>query len=189
MSQLVARILLALFVVPLGLVAYFVAMTAFMMNSGSPDQVLGVVSTGLTTWGFVAVYWMLLWWRQIRWSSSRKGATLLVIPAAVAVGAVIGGIIGIGTREKILGYGFASFVTPLAWLMGTILAWRETKSERAARLSHTSNDAITCPVCGYNLTGLSEPRCPECGTKYTLTELYSRQPSRATAAQDKEMAG
>ena len=23
-----------------------------------------------------------------------------------------------------------------------------------------------CPPCGYNLTGLSEPRCPECGTEF-----------------------
>ncbi len=25
-----------------------------------------------------------------------------------------------------------------------------------------------CLTCGYNLTGLTEPRCPECGTAFTL---------------------
>ncbi len=25
-----------------------------------------------------------------------------------------------------------------------------------------------CLTCGYNLTGLTEPRCPECGTGFTL---------------------
>ncbi len=28
-----------------------------------------------------------------------------------------------------------------------------------------------CPACGYNLTGLDEPRCPECGGRYTWKEL------------------
>jgi hypothetical protein len=28
-----------------------------------------------------------------------------------------------------------------------------------------------CPKCGYNLTGLPEPRCPECGGEFLWTEL------------------
>lgn len=30
---------------------------------------------------------------------------------------------------------------------------------------------LPCPKCGYNLTGLREARCPECGATYTLDEL------------------
>jgi hypothetical protein len=29
-----------------------------------------------------------------------------------------------------------------------------------------------CPTCGYDLTGLPEPRCPECG------QMFSRRPER-----------
>ena len=34
-------------------------------------------------------------------------------------------------------------------------------------------DAIACPTCGYNLTGLREARCPECGSQFTLDQLYA----------------
>lgn len=30
---------------------------------------------------------------------------------------------------------------------------------------------IACPLCEYNLRGLSEPRCPECGYKFVWAEL------------------
>ena len=35
--------------------------------------------------------------------------------------------------------------------------------------------AITCPTCGYNLTGLTATRCPECGKQCTLDELFAAQ--------------
>lgn len=28
---------------------------------------------------------------------------------------------------------------------------------------------VPCPLCGYNLRGLQEPRCPECGRELTLS--------------------
>jgi hypothetical protein len=30
---------------------------------------------------------------------------------------------------------------------------------------------LSCPLCGYNLRGLTEPRCPECGFAFTWAEL------------------
>ena len=39
-----------------------------------------------------------------------------------------------------------------------------------------------CRKCGYNLTGLSEPRCPECGTPFgggSTEELNESSPSQA----------
>src|SRR5438067_674590 len=35
---------------------------------------------------------------------------------------------------------------------------------------------VHCPLCDYNLRGLAEPRCPECGAKFDWDEL--RNPAR-----------
>ena len=32
---------------------------------------------------------------------------------------------------------------------------------------------LKCPECGYALDGLSQPICPECGTKFNPDWLYS----------------
>jgi hypothetical protein len=34
-------------------------------------------------------------------------------------------------------------------------------------------DEITCPLCDYNLRGLVEPRCPECGYQFNWHELLN----------------
>jgi hypothetical protein len=67
------------------------------------------------------------------------------------------------------------------WIIATIVVWRETPAERAARISRAGADALVCPTCGYNLTGLREARCPECGAQFTLNELLAAQPGRADA--------
>jgi hypothetical protein len=36
--------------------------------------------------------------------------------------------------------------------------------------SELSND-VFCPLCAYNMRGLNQPRCPECGTQYLWSEL------------------
>jgi hypothetical protein len=44
----------------------------------------------------------------------------------------------------------------------------------------TAPDAagLTCPLCGYDLRGLAEPRCPECGFRFTWAELADEQRNR-----------
>ncbi len=34
---------------------------------------------------------------------------------------------------------------------------------------------LACPLCGYNLRGLADPRCPECGFRFTWDELRDEQ--------------
>ena len=38
-----------------------------------------------------------------------------------------------------------------------------------------SNLHLRCPLCEYNLRGLREPRCPECGFEFTWAELIHGQ--------------
>ena len=54
-----------------------------------------------------------------------------------------------------------SFVTFLIWRHGYIRGWR------AARTTPP-----TCLQCGYNLSGLTQCRCPECGSEFPLDELW-----------------
>jgi hypothetical protein len=72
---------------------------------------------------------------------------------------------------------FSTVLAPLLWLIATVLIWRETPAERGRRLHAAGRSGVSCPTCGYNLTGLSESRCPECGTRFTLDELMAAQPA------------
>src|SRR5438105_1129104 len=40
--------------------------------------------------------------------------------------------------------------------------------------SPTMQEEVTCPLCEYNLRGLSEPRCPGCGYKFTWDEITDK---------------
>lgn len=75
---------------------------------------------------------------------------------AVELGLVMGGLVWI-----------------VLWLFGTAIAWRETAGERRQRLEAMGVSALPCPSCAYNLSGLRESRCPECGAAYTLDQLYA----------------
>lgn len=41
-----------------------------------------------------------------------------------------------------------------------------------------------CPACGYNLYGIPEERCPECGLRYDLRAVQSVARSNANASTD-----
>jgi hypothetical protein len=58
-------------------------------------------------------------------------------------------------------------------------------SDTATTIPATASDAapdwdaidadVVCPLCGYNLRGIMEPRCPECGYRYAWRELLEPQ--------------
>lgn len=55
----------------------------------------------------------------------------------------------------------------VVWRNGYNRGWRQARSAPPM-----------CPVCNYNLTGLSQCQCPECGTKFNLEQLW-RSPVHA----------
>jgi hypothetical protein len=174
MSRLVSRILLSMIMCPLATVTYMVVVI-LLDRSGNDNSTF--IIADLVTWGFVALYWCLLWRQSVDWTGLRIGGTFLAAFGALLVGSVIGGVVDAAAfvGDESLGIFIGGIATISIWIAATIVIWRETSAERAQRLKRANKSAITCPTCGYNLTGLSEARCPECGTKYTLDELMARQ--------------
>lgn len=190
MSSLIARILLAIFMIPLASLVYLVTFfqserwldhwVAYQNYDNYRQRAqLHFALTGLTAWAFVGVWWFLLWRKSVRWTGPRIALTAVCATIAAGLGAVIAAVLNISER------GFGDFVgsaaAPMLWLVGTIFVWRETAEERAARVHSSGRDSVVCPTCGYNLTGLKEPRCPECGTQFTLDQLLAAQPNRVNA--------
>lgn len=178
MSHLISRILLAVLVIPSAmvvyLVAYFVAVDYHALNWNSDA---GNVLAGGVTFGFVGVYWSLLWRKSVAWTTARRAWTVGSIFGACVVAVLAAAALTL--LDDSFGRFVGSVVGPLAWMIATVFIWRETPAERAARVDRSGRDSLVCPTCGYNLTGLSESRCPECGSKFTLDQLFADQPARA----------
>ena len=185
MSRLVARILLSMFMFPLaGIVYLFLAVVgmnvvgrAYGYQRHTETTVFAVC--GAVTWVLVAIYWCLLWRSSVKWSPQRIALTWAAAFGALAVGGGVGLFAStiMPGRDTSFGTFIAGVLAIILWVIGTVFVWRETAAERAHRISRSASFAISCPTCGYNLTGLSESRCPECGSKFTLDELAAAQPN------------
>jgi hypothetical protein len=132
------------------------------------------VVAGVTSWLFVGAWWFLLWRKSVRWTGARMTYTFAFAALALLVSAAVRLLIrGLIDRD------FASFLgsvtAPLLWLVSTIFVWQESPAERAERVARATGGAVACPTCGYNLTGLREARCPECGSQFTVDQLLAAQ--------------
>jgi uncharacterized paraquat-inducible protein A len=181
MSRLVSRILLSIFMFPLAALFYIVVMIIAeqsMRGSGYRDRETSMfmVSTVLT-WIVVAAYWCMLWRSGVKWNAARVAGAFGAALGAAAVGGLAGLFAAsvIGGGGSFFGVFIGGILAIILWLTATVFLWRETAAERAQRIKGSSKSAVTCPTCGYNLTGLSESRCPECGSKFTLDELLALQ--------------
>lgn len=176
MSQLLSRIMLAIFMLPCAAVLYVIVF-AFISDSSFFSypyrRYVPLLLGGLASCSFVAGYWTLLWRTSVRWTARRVSNTLFAAGISLAIGTLSGAMMSKVSTELAVWIG--TLVAPLVWLIFTTLIWRETPQERADRATGVS--ALTCPTCGYNLTGLQSTRCPECGTQFSLDELLSRQKS------------
>jgi len=182
MSRLVGRILLSILMVPLAGLLYVVVVVAVDRWLNAEESVEWLVAD-LATWVGVMVYWWLLWRSAVRWTRRRTIGTLATAVAAASVGAGGGLLAALVGHDSVFGPFVAGVLTITLWLGATVFLWRETPAERAARVGAGGASTVTCPTCGYNLTGLADARCPECGSRFTLDELLAAQPARVASAE------
>lgn len=175
MTRTIARLVLAMLLLPVT-GSLFVILIA-TMAAGGPPHPLGVLLIWLPLYVFVAGYWVLLWRDSVNWT---RGRIMLTSWAAVAA-LLSGGVLGFFTKAVASAPLAASMLVggglpPIVWVLATVLIWRETRGERMDRLTASGKITVRCPLCSYDLTGLSEARCPECGEQFTLDELVKSQP-------------
>jgi len=175
MSHLVSRILLAILMLPAASLIWLITFVAADRTFGYSWRPWPMILCGISTWGFIAIYWYGLWRGSVHWTPSRVTRSFLAVGAAIIAGFMAG--ILVYPVESEVGEFVGCVTAPLLWLICVTILWRETSHERAMRMKSTNKSAIVCPHCGYNLTGLQGTRCPECGTQYTLDELLIGQPS------------
>ena len=173
MTNLVSRILLAILLIPLSAILYC---CLGVVLSDRLRSEFAILWTHIFVGAFIVLYWLVLWHRSVLWTGWRKGMTLLAGVGCLAAGAVSGlfiiARIPYGREPAIFMGGLLAIVL---WLVVSVLLWRETAAERAERIRQAGGEVLFCPRCGYNMTGLYESRCPECGTRLTLDQLYAAQ--------------
>ena len=183
MTATIARLILAMLILPATGAVFLLAFVAILARTGGggPPGAWAVALLWTIVYAFVATYWILLWRSTVRWTAARVRNTALAGLLALAGGSAFAAALLILSRA--LPSGIAMLLggggVPIVWVLATVLLWRETPAERLARMTNlVNNPSVLCPVCGYNLSGLREARCPECGARFTLDELAAGQPQR-----------
>ncbi len=128
MSHLVARILLAILMLPAAAMVYIVTFITALRTMPQNESGLFILG-GSVMWAFIILYWLVLWIGIVRFTGTRIAVTLLVTIGALAAGLVIG-LMG-STIERGMGPFIGSVAAPLCWLIAVIFVWRETAEERA----------------------------------------------------------
>ena len=184
MSNLLSRILLAIIMFPLATILYLIV---FLPAGRAVSDAMAFLLASVVVAGFVVLYWLGLWHKSVRWTSARVTTTFFSGLGCLIVGTIIGVLVAVTPRpvaNEDLAIFLAGLTTIVLWLAVSVLVWRETAAERAERIQASGGDVLFCPKCGYNMTGLYEARCPECGSRFTLDQLLANQRQQAMEVSD-----
>jgi len=184
MTATIARLVLAMLILPVTCVVFVILFVVVARPLAGQPSSLKLLFMWAILYLFVGSYWTLLWGGTVRWTRRRLLYTLGGTALALASG------VGMGVTCMLLNEQipppvlimFGGAIVPIIWVTLTVVVWRETPAERTLRLAAAGADSIVCPICGYQMTGLREARCPECGASFTLEQLVAAQPARAAAA-------
>lgn len=153
--------------ITLGLAGVVLFLPAHFIGAWLADK---LPSSGLLTYAVLFVPHILLLTGAIVTGfvspSARFGAWSGLVSLLGAATLLIGGLAYCGTgggcKTEPLFFLFLLVESPFVALGAR---WSIGSAQRALRAPSASG-GVDCVTCGYNLTGLSERRCPECGAPF-----------------------
>lgn len=179
MSSLLTKIILAILLIPLSnslssLIGYlFTGSLYFRSTSGATWAVM------LGKYLFVSGCWFLMWRPSVQWTRVRVQLTWLIFLFILLMG--VTGYAAMRAFPLLMANApvYIAYQTAVVtYLLTTTVLWRESKQERLERIKSYRTAPVVCPTCDYEMRGLHEARCPECGMTCTIDELFSAQPDR-----------
>lgn len=195
MPRLLTRLLINLLCVPLAVLLYVLSVILleagikafFPSKSWSERQIIEmyalVVQFYLNGSVVMLVQW-LIWRPVVAWTSRRKARTIAVWVATPVV-TILQTAAWITCFQSDQDFAVRAsvvstvVVTALALITNYAL-WTETPRERAKRTAVAGLNRTTCPLCRYDLSGLTNLRCPECGHEFTFGALIEENRRRET---------
>ena len=180
MTRTVARLILAMLLLPCTGAVFLILFLAIVVSGAQagPPSVARLLLMWFLLYAFIGAYWIMLWRDMVPWNRRRVMLTALATVLSLAGGVAVA-LAAMAIQRQLpppiavlLGGG----TVPITWVLSTVLLWRETAAERLSRLTAHGMPALACPLCGYNLAGLTEARCPECGGSFTLEQVVLAQP-------------
>lgn len=161
------RLVLTGLLFPLGFLILVVALRFCAARLGfSTHQSMQI--SGFLTFCFAIVSYILIWRGMVQWNTFRQRGTVAAVALAHPIGIPLGVLLARGDDD--FGW-FLSAVLPIGVVvLASLVFWVQfpIKQKRASV-------SVPCPKCGYDLRGLFEARCPECGSRFTLEQLVITQ--------------
>jgi len=174
MSRSVSQVIIALACVAGTPVLYFITFVLLERSWLRADEDALLASTIITGAALITA-WIAIWRKTVQWTVVRRILTALAVLWSAGAATLISLIVIalLNPRDAGMAIALAGAVWVPMWLVSTALIWRETGFERALRIDPRAAGMLACPNCGYDLRGLSEARCPECGRRYTLDQIVN----------------
>jgi len=188
MTRTVARLILAMLILPCTGAVFVLLFVVLIANSpAGPPELWRILVMWAILYAFVGAYWIVLWRDMVTWNRRRIVRTAVATVLSIAGGVAVAlGCVAINRQvPPPIAALFGGGTVPITWVLSTVLIWRESAAERLGRLTAHGMPVLACPLCGYNLAGLTEARCPECGGTFTLEQLVLARPR--TGAQPAEL--
>lgn len=173
MSSNTVRIMLSLglvvVMVPAYLLLFYIISPLFFRS----DETALLAASAIVVPSFTLL-WICVWARSVKWNIRTVRRTGIAVAVSFVSGAAVASIylLIVESRPWQVPTLFAVLVYGGVWIAASAVAWAEPHR------TGVGGPRVICPKCSYDMRGLDQPRCPECGTRYTLDELLAANTPR-----------
>src|SRR5262245_860136 len=88
MTSTIARLILAMLLLPATGAVFLLSFVALIRTNGQPS-VMRLLVVWFIVYSFVGIYWLALWWRTVRWTAGRLAQTAVATVIALGIGVMV----------------------------------------------------------------------------------------------------